>query len=92
MTIFKHKLRIRGRPHDSSNVLDSSNKLEDAALLCLDHQFKHTLDFASMDISEMASVSQLFLRSAEMLQDLAFSVDPCTDPRIWTLLFGYRII
>jgi hypothetical protein len=67
--------------------LDSSNK--DAALLCLDRQFEHTLDFTNMDISEMASVLQLFLRYAEMLQDLVFSVDPCTNPRIWTL-FGYR--
>ena len=42
-----------------------------------------------MDIFEMACILQLFLRYTEMLQDLAFSVDPCAESHIWTL-FGYR--
>jgi hypothetical protein len=61
-----------------------------AALLCLDRQFEHTPDFTNMDISEMACALQLFLRYTEMLQDLAFSADPCTESHIWTL-FGYRL-
>ena len=60
-----------------------------AALLCLDRQFEHTPDFTNMDISEMACALQLFLRYTEILQDLAFSVDPCAESHIWTL-FGYR--
>ena len=67
-----------------------------AALLCLDRQFEHTPDFTNMDISEMACALQLFLRYTEMLQDFAFSVDPCAesddddDKSGIRTLFGYR--
>ena len=61
-----------------------------AALLCLDRQFEDTPDFTDMSIFEMACVLELFLRYVEMLQDLAFSADPCTESRVWTL-FGYRL-
>ena len=71
----------------ANTFLNSGNT--NAALLCLDLQFEHTPDFTNMDISEMACALQLFLRYTEMLQDLAFSVDPCTESHIWTL-FGYR--
>jgi hypothetical protein len=42
-----------------------------------------------MDIFEVACTLKLFLRYAEMLQDLAFSANPCVESHIWTL-FGYR--
>ncbi|KAF8816728.1 hypothetical protein BYT27DRAFT_7237858 [Phlegmacium glaucopus] len=71
----------------ANSFLSSGNT--DAALLCLDRQFEHTPDFTRMDIFEMACALQLFLRYAEMLHDLAFSVDPCTESRI-SSLFGYR--
>ena len=71
----------------ANTFLSSGNT--NAALLCLDRQFEHTPDFTNMDISEMACALQMFLRYTEMLQDLAFSVDPCTESHIWTL-FGYR--
>ena len=70
----------------ANTFLNSGNT--NAALLCLDRQFEHTPDFTNMDISEMACALQLFLRYTEMLQDLAFSVDPCAESHIWTL-FGY---
>ena len=71
----------------ANTFLNSGNT--NAALLCLDRQFEQTPDFTNMDIFEMACALQLFLRYTEMLQDLAFSVDPCTESHIWTL-FGYR--
>lgn len=71
----------------ANTFLNSGNT--NAALLCLDRQFEHTPDFTNMDISEMACTLQLFLRYTEMLQDLAFFVDPCAESHIWTL-FGYR--
>jgi hypothetical protein len=71
----------------ANTFLNSDN--EKAALLCLDRQFEHTPDFTNMDISEMDCALQLFLRYTEMLQHLAFSVDPCTESDIWTQ-FGYR--
>ena len=71
----------------ANTFLNSGNT--NAALLCLDRQFEHTPDFINMDISEMACALKLFLRYTEMLQKLAFSVDPCTESHIWTL-FGYR--
>lgn len=37
----------------------------------------------------MACALQLFLRYTEMLRDLAFVVDPCTESHVWAL-FGYR--
>ena len=70
----------------ANTFLNSGNTK--AALLCLDRQFEHTPDFTNMDISEMACALQLFLRYTEMLQDLAFSVDPCVESYVWTL-FGY---
>ena len=71
----------------ANTFLKSGNT--NAALLCLDRQFEHTPDFTNMDISEMACTLQLFQRYTEMLQDFAFSVDPCAESHIWTL-FGYR--
>ena len=76
----------------ANTFLNSGNTNHDAtntALLCLDRQFEHTPDFTNMDIFEMACALQLFLRYIEMLQDLAFSADPCAESHIWTL-FGYR--
>ena len=67
--------------------LNSGNT--NAALLCLDRQFEHPPDFTNMDISEMACTLKPFLRYAEMLLDIAFSVNPCVESHIWTL-FGYR--
>ena len=71
----------------ANTFLNSDNT--NAALICLDRQFEHTPDFTNMNISEMSCALHLFLRYTEMLQDLAFSVDPCTESHIWTL-FGYR--
>ena len=71
----------------ANTFLNSGNT--NAALLCLDRQFEHTPDFINMDIYEMACALKLFLRYAEMLQDLAFSVNPRVESHIWTL-FGYR--
>jgi hypothetical protein len=71
----------------ANTFLNSGNT--NAALICLDRQFEHTPDFTNMNISEMACALQLFLRYTEMLQDLAFSIDPCAESHIWTL-FGYR--
>ena len=70
----------------ANTFLNSGNT--NAALFCLDRQFEQTPDFTNMDISEMACALQLFHRYTEMLQDLAFSVDHCTESHIWTL-FGY---
>ena len=70
----------------ANTFLKSGNT--NAALLCLDRQFERTPDFTKMDITEMACVLQLFLSYTEILQDLAFSVDPCAESHIWTL-FGY---
>ena len=74
----------------ANTFLNSGNT--NATLLCLDCQFEHTPDFTNlnMDISEMACALQLFLHYTKMLQDLAFSVNPCTKSHIWTL-FGYRL-
>ena len=71
----------------ANTFLNSGNT--NAALLCLDRQFEHTPDFTNMDIFEVACALQLFLCYTEMLRDLAFFIDPCTESCVWTL-FGYH--
>ena len=56
------------------------------ALLCFDHYFTRTPSLVDMDIAAMESCLTQFFDYIYILHQVAFVVDPCTEPRVWKLL------
>lgn len=70
-----------------SSFIQANNS--NPALLCFDHYFTRTPSLVDMDIAAMEGCLAQFFDYIYILHQVAFVVDPCTEPRAWKL-FGVK--
>ena len=68
----------------ASSFVQANNS--NPALLCFDHYFTRTPSLVDMDIAAMEGCLSQFFDYIYILHQVAFVVDPCTEPRVWKLL------
>lgn len=64
----------------AKSLLDAGNP--DAAFLCLDYYYNIIPSLETMHIMEIAASLELFSEYIHMFHDLAFSLEPISDPRV----------